>query len=118
MARWLSSYKGNDMFYCTADDFRAMGRRERGKIYVVNGYMVLNDSIIGTFGDDRIVRQAPAGSNIYDTLGVEKPVRVAPPKMEPRRKRAVAKVEPVVEAEAEVEEPKIEAEAVIDTLVE
>lgn len=107
MARWLGSYKGNDMFYCTADDFRAMGRRERGKIYVVNGYMVLNDSIIGVFGDDHIVHQAPAGSNIYDTLGVEKPVRVTPPKIEPKRKRAVAKVE----------EP-IETETVIDTLVE
>lgn len=116
MARWLGSYKGNDMFYCTAEDFRAMQRRERGKIYVVNGYMVLNDSIIGTFGDDHIVRKAPEGSNIYDTLGVEKPVRVAPPKVEPKRKRAVAKVEveePKTEVETEAEEPKI-----VDTLVE
>ena len=113
MARWLGSYKGNDMFYCTADDFRAMGRRERGKIYVVNGYMVLNDSIIGMFGDDGIVRQAPVGSNIYDTLGVEKPVRITPPRIEPKRKRAVAKVETEgLKIEAE-EEPKV-----VDTLVE
>lgn len=115
MARWLGSYKGNDMFYCTADDFRAMQRRERGKIYVVNGYMVLNDSIIGIFGDDNIVRQAPAGSNIYDTLGVEKPIRITPPKVESKRKRAVAKVE-TEGLKAEVEEPTVEI--VIDTLVE
>lgn len=109
MARWLGNYKGNDMFHCTADDFRAMQRRERGKIYVVNKYMVLNDSIIGVFGDDRIVHKAPVGVNIYDTLGVEKPVRIEPPK--PRKKRNVV-------VPAEPREDVLEAPVSIDTLVE
>ena len=105
MARWLGSYKGNDMFYCAAEDFRTMQRRERGKIYVVNGYMVLNDSIIGTFGDDHIVRKAPEGSNIYDTLGAARPVM---PK--PRKRQQV---------QAQVEEPvAVAEEPVVDTLVE
>lgn len=81
---WVGRYQGTDMYKYTKEEFCALPRRERGKIYVVNNYVVLNDNIIGVHGDG-VVHNAPAGVNIYDTLGVEKPVRIEPPK--PRKKR-------------------------------
>lgn len=114
MSNWVGTYKGNPMYRVSKNDFVAMNRRERNVAYIVSNYVVFNDVIVGKF-DNEAFRVVPCeeGANIYDTLGVEKPARVAPPKIEPKRKRAVAKIE--------VEEPKAEIEAeaeAIDTLVE
>lgn len=108
---WVGRYQGTDMYKYTKEEFCALPRRERGKIYVVNNYVVLNDNIIGVHGDG-VVLKAPEGVNIYDTLGVEKPVRIEPPK--PRKKRnVVVPAEPREELKVEAEEP-----VAIDTLVE
>ena len=104
MANWVGTYKGHNMYEVSAEEFRAMSRRERNKVYLVGKYMVLNDNIVGIF-DNYTMKPAEQGANIYDTLGVERPVKMAPPKVEPpKRKRTV--------------EPKVEAEAPVDTLVE
>lgn len=100
---WVGTYKGHNMYAVSAEEFRAMSRRERNKVYLVGKYMVLNDNIVGIF-DNYIVKPAEQGANIYDTLGVEKPVKMAPPK--PQKKRNV-----VVPSE-----PR--EEATVDTLVE
>ena len=99
------------MYKYTKEEFCALPRRERGKIYVVNNYVVLNDNIIGVHGDG-IVHNAPAGVNIYDTLGVERPVRIEPPKS--RKKRNVV----AVQEEPQPREDVLEAPVSIDTLVE
>lgn len=83
---WVGTYKGHNMYRVTAEEFRALPKRERNKVYVVGKYMVLNDSIVGIF-DNYVMKPAEAGINIYDTLGVEKPTRIEPPK--PRKKRNV-----------------------------
>lgn len=72
-------------------------------MYLVGKYMVLNDNIVGIF-DDYVAKKCEGGENIYDTLGVEKPM---PPK--PRKKRS---------AVATSEESRVEESVSIDTLVE
>ena len=104
---WVGTYKGHNMYRVTAEEFRALPKRERNKVYVVGKYMVLNDSIVGIF-DNYVMKPAEAGANIYDTLGVEKPMRIEPPKA-PRKKRNAVLPEP---RKVEAEEP------VTDTLVE
>lgn len=104
---WVGTYKGHNMYRVTAEEFRALPKRERNKVYVVGKYMVLNDSIVGIF-DNYVMKPAEAGANIYDTLGVEKSVRIEPSKA-PRKKRN-AVVAPA--------EPRVEAPVSIDTLVE
>lgn len=96
---WVGTYKGHDMYRVTAEEFRALQRRERNKVYLVGKYMVLNDNIVGVF-DNYVVKSAEAGVNIYDTLGVEKPTRIEPPK--PHKKRNVV-VAPKVESDTLVE---------------
>lgn len=92
---WVGTYKGHDMYRVTAEEFRALQRRERNKVYLVGRYMVLNDNIVGIF-DNYVIKSAEAGANIYDTLGVEKPTRI------PHKKRNVV-VEPKVESDTLVE---------------
>lgn len=104
---WVGTYRGYNMYRVTAEEFRAMQRRERNKVYLVGKYMVLNDNIVGIF-DNYVAKKCEGGENIYDTLGVERPVRIEPPK--PRKKRNV-----VVPAEPRVE---VEEPVSIDTLVE
>jgi hypothetical protein len=101
---WVGTYRGHNMYAVSAEEFRAMNRRERNKVYLVGKYMVLNDNIVGIF-DNYIVKPAEQGANIYDIFGIERPV-VAP---KPQKKRNVARVEVPVE-------PRVEAS--IDTLVE
>ena len=88
---WVGTYKGYNMYEVSVEEFRAMSRRERNKVYLVGKYMVLNDNIVGIF-DNYTMKPAEQGANIYDTLGVEKPVKMAPPK--PQKKRNVVPVEP------------------------
>lgn len=99
---WVGTYRGYNMYEVSAEEFRAMSRRERNKVYLVGKYMVLNDNIVGIF-DNYVIKPAEQGANIYDTLGV---VKVAPSK--PNKKRNVIPAEP-----REMEEP-----VSIDTLVE
>lgn len=101
---WVGTYKGHNMYRVTAEEFRALPKRERNKVYVVGKYMVLNDSIVGIF-DNYVMKPAEVGANIYDTLGVEKPMRIEPPK--PRKKRIAVPAE-----------PREEASVSVDTLVE
>ena len=54
---WVGTYRGYNMYEVSAEDFRAMGRRERNKVYLVGKYMVLNDNIVGIF-DNYVVRKA------------------------------------------------------------
>lgn len=98
--KWVGTYKGYNMYEVSAEEFRAMSRRERNKVYLVGKHMVLNDNIVGIF-DNYTMKPAEQGANIYDTLGVERPV-VAP---KPQKKRP----EPREEASVSVS---------VDTLVE
>ena len=103
MNNWVGTYKGNPMYRVSKDEFVAMNRRERNVAYIVNNYVVFNDVIVGKFdGEAFKVVPCEEGANIYDTLGVSRPVMPKP------RKRQIPVEEPV----AVVEEP------VVDTLVE
>ena len=102
--KWVGTYKGHNMYEISVEEFRAMSRRERNKVYLVGKYMVLNDNIVGIF-DNYVVKKAEEGANIYDMFGIEKPVKAVPPK--PSKKRNV------VPAESREDAP-----VSIDTLVE
>ena len=100
----IGTYEGYYIYKYTVEEFKALTKRERNKVYLVNGYMVLNDVVVGKFSGYTI-SPAEAGANIYDLFGVERP---AMPK--PRKKRNAAVVVP--------EEPRVEEPVSIDTLVE
>lgn len=54
---WVGTYRGYNMYAVSAEEFRAMSRRERNKVYLVGKYMVLNDNIVGIF-DNYVVKPA------------------------------------------------------------
>ena len=111
MNNWVGTYKGNPMYRVSKNDFVAMNRRERNVAYIVNNYVVFNDVIVGKF-DNEAFKVVPCeeGANIYETLGVERPV------VQPRYPKKARKAEPQVEVEAPVVEVEIPQER--DTLVE
>ena len=104
----IGTYEGHYIYKYTEEEFKALVKRERNKVYLVNGYMVLNDAIVGKFSGYS-VSPAEAGANIYDLFGVARPVM---PKRNKKRNVAVPE-EPRVEEEVVAEEP-----VSIDTLVE
>ena len=87
--KWISKYKDYDMYQVSRDEFAAMNRRERNKVYLVNNYMILNDVIVGIF-DNYVAKAAPAGLTIYEALGMERPVVAPKPKKAPRKVEAPA----------------------------
>lgn len=100
----IGTYEGYYIYKYTEEEFKALAKRERNKVYLVNGYMVLNDVIVGKFSGYS-VSPAEAGANIYDMFGIARPVML---KRNNKKRNAV------------VEEPKVEVEepVSIDTLVE
>ena len=99
----IGTYEGHYIYKYTVEEFKALAKRERNKVYLVNGYMVLNDVVVGKFSGYTI-SPAEAGANIYDLFGVERP---AMPKR--NKKRSVVAVPEELRAEEPVS---------IDTLVE
>jgi hypothetical protein len=101
----IGTYRNHYIYKYTEEEFKALTRRERNKVYLVNGYMILNDAIVGKFSGYN-VSPAEAGVNIYDMFGIERPVVV---KRNNKKRNEPPKEEPKVE---------VEGPASVDTLVE